>query len=97
MLRKHSRQEMAKASLWMHKRELEKLAELSGDMSLNVFLMQIIRKSLANELTGVVILSELEKNKKAGVRGQVLEAKPTTTSTLFVNSPTAIGESTDER
>lgn len=55
MLRKHTRQEMAKASLWMHKNELQKIEELSGDMSLNVFLMQIIRKSLANELQGVIM------------------------------------------
>ena len=80
---------MAKASLWMHKSELQKIAELSGDMSLNVFLMQIIRKSLANELKGVE--SENKNKKKMGVRGLGVESEPTTTAStfVFVNQPTA--------
>ena len=60
---------MAKASLWMHKKEFDKLAELSGDMALNVYLMQIIRKSLANELSKVPVTENENKNKKDGVKG----------------------------
>lgn len=47
MLRKHPRQEMVKTSLWMHKNEFAKIAELSGDISLNLFVMRAVRKAIA--------------------------------------------------
>lgn len=65
MLRKYSRSDMAQASLWMHKSEHQKLAELSGNQSLNTFLMQIIRKSLAKELSDVTITTTNNNNNHA--------------------------------
>jgi hypothetical protein len=49
MMRKHTRQEMMKASLWMHRSEYKKIAALSGDMSMNSYLMTIIRNAIAAE------------------------------------------------
>jgi hypothetical protein len=46
MMRKHPRQEMVKASLWMHRDEFKKVAELSGDMSMNLFMMRAVRKAI---------------------------------------------------
>lgn len=49
MMRKHPRQQMVKASLWMHEDEFKKIAELSGDMSMNLYMMRAIRKTIAEE------------------------------------------------
>jgi len=40
---------MVKASLWMHEDEFKKIAELSGDMSMNLYMMRAIRKTIAEE------------------------------------------------
>lgn len=40
---------MVKASLWMHKKEFKKIAELSGDLSTDLFIMRAIRKQIEEE------------------------------------------------
>jgi hypothetical protein len=48
-MHKHSSKDMVKASLWMHKKEFKKIAELSGDLSMNVFITRAIRKQIEEE------------------------------------------------
>ena len=59
MLRKHPRSEMHKASIWMTKKEFAKLAKLSGDKSLNLFIMQAVRKEI-----GAAAAAEEEKEEE---------------------------------
>jgi hypothetical protein len=40
---------MVKASIWMHKNEMKKIEELSGDISKNLFMMRAIRKAIEEE------------------------------------------------
>ena len=62
MMRKNQSKDMVKASLWLHKDEYAKMAELSGDMSINLFAMRAIRKAIQAE--------EDEQKKKVGVTAQ---------------------------
>jgi len=45
-MHRNTRQEMVKASIWMHKNEMKKIEELSGDISKNLFMMRAIRKAI---------------------------------------------------
>src|SRR5215207_3354000 len=48
-MHKHSSKDMVKASLWIPKKEFKKIAELSGDLSMNLFIMRAIRKQIEEE------------------------------------------------
>ena len=48
-MHKHSSKDMVKVSLWMHKKEFKKIAELSGDLSMSVFIMRAVRKQIEEE------------------------------------------------
>jgi hypothetical protein len=48
-MHKRSSKDMVKVSLWMHKKEFKKIAELSGDLSMSVFIMRAVRKQIEEE------------------------------------------------
>jgi hypothetical protein len=84
MMRKHTAQQMMKASLWMPKDEYNKLVELSGDLSLNLTIMRMVRKGIAEE-------EEKQNKEQTGVRGlqvssQAAPITPTPTPTHFFHT-----------
>jgi hypothetical protein len=46
---KHSSKDMVKVSFWIHKKEFQKIAELSGDLGMNLFIMRAIRRQIEEE------------------------------------------------
>ena len=48
-MHKHSSKDKVKASLWIPKKEFKKITELSGDLSIDLFIMRAIRKQIEEE------------------------------------------------
>ncbi len=49
MMRKHTAQQMRKVSLWMPLDEYNKIVEESEDLSLNLYMMRLVRKARAEK------------------------------------------------
>ena len=49
MMRKHTAQQMRKVSLWMPVDEYNKIVEESEDLSLNLYMMRLVRKARAEK------------------------------------------------
>lgn len=74
MMRKHTRQEMDKASLWMTKAEYNKIIDLSGNLSINSFLRSAVRKAIS-------AAEEEQRQKEEVLTGSSVESQsPTATA-----------------
>jgi hypothetical protein len=72
MLRRHASKDMMRAHVRMSKIEYQKVMDLSGNLSINEFLMTGIRKLISD--------AELERNKKESLSGLTLSgASPSAT------------------
>lgn len=81
---------MVKASLWMHKDEFKKITELSGDLSLNLFVMRAVRKAIA-----AAEEMEEKKNKKNGLQGSLAiqgGEEPATATTVDIGGSSKSNE-----
>ena len=77
-MHRKTRQEMVKTSLYMEKAEFAKIARLSGDISLNLFVMRAVRRAIAD--------AEAEQNERKKVLKGLNGVQPSPTAALTVDS-----------
>jgi hypothetical protein len=60
MMRKHTAQQMKKVSISMPEDEYREIVEESDDMSLNLYVMRLVRKARAEEKRGELVVGGKE-------------------------------------